>query len=162
MPADTLFQQTGFMSSRHLARGRDSRVDSCYVLTTVVRQRRRVFEDPDHAACLLEALQFVERAGMSHSFAWVIMPDHLHWLVQLRSGTLARLMGTVKSRSSRHLGQQFGVDTPLWQPSYFDHAVRHEEALRRHALYILGNPIRVGLTSQLDEYPFAWCRWSMR
>ena len=30
------------------------------------------------------------------------------------------------------------------------------------ATYILGNPIRVGLTSQLDEYPFTWCRWSMR
>ncbi len=50
----------------------------------------------------------------------------------------------------------------LWQPSYFDHAVRHEDALRRHALYILGNPVRAGLATELDEYPFAWCRWPMR
>ncbi|MEN5392204.1 transposase [[Pseudomonas] hibiscicola] len=90
------------------------------------------------------------------------MPDHLHWLMQLRDGSLARMMGTVKSRSSRLLGQQFGIQTPLWQPSCFDHAVRSEEALRRHALYILGNLIRAGLTLHLDEYPFAWCRWPMR
>ncbi|WP_313415200.1 transposase [Stenotrophomonas sp.] len=150
------------MSSRHLQRGRDSRINGCYVLTTVVQRRRRVFDDPRCAACLVGALRFVESMGLSHSFAWVVMPDHLHWLVQLRDGSLARLMGTLKSRSSRLLGQQFGIETPLWQPSYFDHAVRHEDALRRHALYILGNPIRAGLASQLDEYPFAWCRWPQR
>ncbi|HDS1556686.1 transposase [Stenotrophomonas sp. TWI169] len=150
------------MSSRHLTRGRDSRIEGYYVLTTVVRQRRRVFADPRCAACLVDSLRYVEHMGLSHSFAWVVMPDHLHWLVQLRDGTLARLMGTLKSRSSRLLGQQFGVQTPLWQPSYFDHAVRTEDAIRRHALYILGNPVRAGLAVQLDEYPFAWCRWSLR
>nr|CAG34267.1 hypothetical protein [Stenotrophomonas maltophilia] len=133
-----------------------------YVLTTVVRHRRPVFEDPRCATCLVGALRYVERMGLSRSFAWVVMPDHLHWLMQLRDGSLARMIGTVKSRSSRLLGQQFGIQTPLWQPSYFDHAVRSEEALRRHALYILGNPIRAGLTLHLDEYPFAWCRWPMR
>ncbi|WP_295572136.1 transposase [Stenotrophomonas maltophilia] len=52
------------------------------------------------------------------------MPDHLHWLKQVRGGSLPRRIGTVKSRSSRLLGQQFGMQTSLWQPSYFDHAVR--------------------------------------
>jgi len=150
------------MSSRHLQRGRDSRIDGYYVLTTVVLKRRPVFADPRCAECLVDTLRFVEREGLSRSFAWVVMPDHVHWLMQLRAGTLARLMGTLKSRSSRLLGQKFGVKTPLWQPSYFDHAVRNEEALRRHALYILGNPIRAGLAAELDEYPFAWCRWPMR
>jgi len=150
------------MSSRHLQRGRDSRIDGYYVLTTVVLKRRPVFADPRCAECLVDTLRFVEREGFSRSFAWVVMPDHVHWLMQLRAGTLARLMGTLKSRSSRLLGQQLGVETPLWQPSYFDHAVRNEDALRRHALYILGNPIRAGLAAELDEYPFAWCRWPMR
>ncbi|MCF3497933.1 transposase [Stenotrophomonas maltophilia] len=150
------------MSSRQLERGRHSRIGGYYVLTTVVRHRRPVFEDPRCATCLVGALRYVERTGLSRSFAWVVMPDHLHWLMQLRDGSLARMMGTVKSRSSRLLGQQFGIQTPLWQTSYFDHAVRSEEALRRHALYILVNPIRAGLTLHLDEYPFAWCRWPMR
>ena len=112
------------MSSRHLERGRHSRIGGYYVLTTVVRHRRPVFEDPRCATCLVDALRYVERMGLSRSFAWVVMPDHLHWLMQLRDGSLARMMGTVKSRSSRLLGQQFGIQTPLWQPSYFDHAVR--------------------------------------
>jgi len=150
------------MSSRHLQRGRDSRIDGYYVLTTVVLKRRPVFADPRCAECLVDTLRFVERERLSRSFAWVVMPDHVHWLMQLREGTLARLMGTLKSRSSRLLGEQFAVETPLWQPSYFDHAVRNEDALRRHALYILGNPVRAGLAAELDEYPFAWCRWPMR
>ena len=75
------------MSSRHLTRSRDSRIEGYYVLTTVVRQRRRVFADPRCAACLVDSLRYVEHMGLSHSFAWVVMPDHLHWLVQLRDGT---------------------------------------------------------------------------
>ena len=84
------------MSSRHLQRGRDSRIDGYYVLTTVVLKRRPVFADPRCAECLVDTLRFVEREGLSRSFAWVVMPDHVHWLMQLRAGTLARLMGTLK------------------------------------------------------------------
>ncbi|WP_342788274.1 transposase [Stenotrophomonas cyclobalanopsidis] len=93
--------QTGPMSSRHLQRGRDSRIDGYYVLTTVVLRRRPVFADPRCAEYLVDTLRFEEREGLSRSFAWVIMPDHIHWLMQLRAGTLARLMGTLKLRSSR-------------------------------------------------------------
>jgi REP element-mobilizing transposase RayT len=33
--------------------------------------------------------------------AWVVMPDHLHWLVELQHGTLAELMCRIKAGSSR-------------------------------------------------------------
>ena len=45
----------------------------------------------------------------------------------------------------------------LWQVGYFDHVLRSDEDLGRHILYILGNPVRAGLTQTIGEYPFAGC-----
>jgi len=43
----------------------------------------------------------------------------------------------------------------LWQPGYHEHILRDEEVSDIVARYILENPVRAGLASQLGEYPFA-------
>ncbi|MDR6094187.1 transposase [Stenotrophomonas sp. SORGH_AS_0321] len=147
------------MSSRHHQRGRFSRPGGIYVLTTVTRGRLPVFETADRARIVIDCLRDIERARISHSFAWVVMPDHVHWLLQLRQGTLGACMQRFKSRSSRLIGQAAGSALRLWQPSYFEHALRSDESLLKQARYIAANPVRAGLVDQLGVYPFAWCRW---
>jgi len=150
------------VSSRHLQRGRVSIPGGYYVLTTVTFDRRPVFNLPCNAQIIIESLREVERAAISRSFAWVVVPDHVHWLIQLRKGTLGACMQRFKSRSSRLIGRMSGSGTRLWQPSYFDDALRSEEWLRTQALYIAANPVRAGLSATLGDYPYAWCRWPLR
>ncbi len=140
------------MSSSRLQRGRQSAIGGFYVLTTVVDGRRPLFEQPDNAETVIETLRYMERSGHTRTFAWVVMPDHVHWLMELKSGTLAGCMNLFKSRSSRLMGAG-----RVWQPGYHDHALREEESLEHVARYIVGNPIRAGLASQAGEYPYAWC-----
>jgi len=142
------------MSSPRLRHGRVSEIGYFYILTTVVDGRRRVFEDEGNAELVIDALRHVERSGRSRSLAWVVMPDHVHWLMELRRGTLATCMNVFKSYSSRKLGGR-----RLWQHGYYDHAVRNDESLERQARYIVENPLRAGLAEKLGEYPYAWCRW---
>jgi len=150
------------MSSRHLQRGRFSIPGGVYSVTTVTKDRRPVLTCPLAAAIVIDAIRDVERARVTSSFAWVVMPDHVHWLFQLRSADLAYCMQRFKSRSSRILRRETGLEARLWQPSYYDHALRAEEDLRRQALYIVANPVRAGLACGLGAYPFAWCRWSLK
>jgi len=89
------------------------------------------------------------------------MPDHLHWLMELRGGTLAECVALLKSRSSRLLNRRLERQGPLWQRGYHDHAVRSDESLHEKAMYIMANPVRAGLASTLGEYPHAWCRWPL-
>ncbi|CAH0276456.1 hypothetical protein SRABI35_03631 [Stenotrophomonas lactitubi] len=114
-----------------------------------------------NVAVLVDTLRFIERSGFSRSFTWVVMPDHLHWLMELQKGTLAQCMAVLKSRSSRLLNRQLGRKGPLWQHGYHDHAVRTDESLHEKAMYILANPVRAGLAGELGEYPHAWCRWPL-
>ncbi len=48
----------------------------------------------------------------------------------------------------RRLGQ------PLWQRSYYDHVLRGEEDTEDVAEYIWNNPVRAGLVTDRDSYPF--------
>ena len=149
------------MASPRLRFGRHSEAGYFYSLTIVTDGRRRWFEDPQNVAVIIDTLRFVERSAYSHSVAWVIMPDHVHWLMQLRRGCLSGCTGLLKSRSSRLLNQRLQRQGKIWQHGYFDHAVRCDESLRRQAFYLLANPVRAGLASALGDYPHAWSRWPM-
>ena len=149
------------MASPRLRYGRYSRTGNIYSLTTATVGRTPLFADAANVAVLVDTLRFIERNGFSHSHAWVVMPDHLHWLMELQKGTLAQCMAVLKSRSSRLLNRQLGRKGPLWQHGYHDHAVRTDESLHEKAMYILANPVRAGLAGELGKYPHAWCRWPL-
>ena len=143
------------MPSPRLLKGRWSQSRNIYAITTTTHRRHRFFDDSDLAALAVATLQRLQQEGRCINLAWAIMPDHIHWLMQLRGGTLAASVQIMKSRCSRLAG----TDGPLWQRGYYDHAVRSDESLRRQALYIAANPVRAGLAAELGDYPFAWCRW---
>lgn len=94
-----------------------------------------------------------ERDGWARTLCYVVMPDHLHWLFILGETSLGRLMGRVKGRVAHALV------CPVWQERYYDHAVRAEEDLRMLARYIVSNPLRAGLVTQIGDYPLWWARW---
>src|SRR2546427_12771951 len=118
------------MASPALRYGRWSHTGNVYAITTVTRARRPWFSDKANVDLLIEALRTVERTGRSFSLAWVIMPDHLHWLIELRTGTLAGCMQILKSRSGRSIARRVDANAPIWQPGYYDHALRRDECLQ--------------------------------
>lgn len=130
-----------------------------YVLTTVCLHRHRWFENIGAVACVTDQFQDIERRGLATSLAWVVMPDHVHWLLELKDGELSDVARRLKSSSSLALNRLQGRRGALWQAGFYDHAVRTDASLRKHALYILGNPVRAGLTERIGEYPFAWTKW---
>lgn len=87
------------------------------------------------------------------------MPDHVHWLFSLRTGTLPEAVALLKGRSARAIGTRYEGAAPFWQAGYFDHALRHDAAVQRHARYLVENPLRAGLVSSPWEYPHWWCGW---
>ncbi len=87
------------------------------------------------------------------------MPEHVHWMFELRAAHLPDIARRMKSSSALALNRLVGRRCTVWQSGYFDHAVRAEESLAQQALYILGNPVRAGLAGQLGEYPYAWSAW---
>lgn len=93
------------------------------------------------------------------SLAWVIMPDHLHWLAELKGGSLSELMRRTKSRSTRAVNQGCKREGRLWQAGYYDRALRREEDVKNAARYIIANPLRAGLVEHIGDYPLWDAVW---
>ena len=149
------------MQNIRLLIGRTSSVGLCYILTTVVDGRAPLLADDAAAALAVREFNRLDQEGFTRSIAYVVMPDHIHWLVELRAGTLENVMKRFKSRTALQVNRSLGRIGRFWQACYHDHAIRSDESLYRHAMYLMGNPIRAGLTTQLGEYPHAWCEWDV-
>ncbi|SDP16627.1 REP-associated tyrosine transposase [Pseudomonas jinjuensis] len=143
-----------------LRSGRFSEPGRAYLLTAVTHNRRPLFTDWHAARLLVAELRRAHDEQQVDSLAWVIMPDHLHWLVQLGSLPLPSLMQSIKSRSAIALHRAgFGQVGRLWQKGFHDHALRHEEALQEVARYIVANPLRAGLVKRIGDYPLWDAVW---
>src|SRR5206468_12443692 len=85
---------------------------------------------------------------------YCFMPEHVHLLLRgtrLDADTWAA-MAAFKQRS----GFWIAANRPefSWQKDYWDHVVRRSEGVRALVRYIAENPVRRGLVTQWDEYPF--------
>ena len=146
-------------NAHRLRKGRYSESGRIYLLTAVTHQRQHIFQDWLIGRLLVREFRKAQEDKDATSLAWVVMPDHFHWLVELQSGDLPRLMQRTKTRSARAVNkarQSFGV---LWQKGYFDRALRREEDLKAMARYIVANPLRAGLVEHIGQYPLWDAIW---
>ncbi len=131
---------------RLLRKGRHSEAGRIYLVTSVTAQRKPLFKEFAKARTMVRILH--ARPEMAETLAYVLMPDHLHWLMRLGTErTLSHAVGAIKSYSAHT------IPGLCWQPGFHDHAVRKEEDLRDLARYIVLNPVRAGLAAKIGDYP---------
>ena len=113
------------MSYDALRRGRYSHYNQVYCVTTVTRGRRALFTDITTARSLVRELRCLHDDGHVVSLAWVVMPDHLHWMIQLNERwSLSRVVKTLKARSALAINRHLCLQGSLWQRAFYDHAAR--------------------------------------
>ena len=124
-----------------------------FSITATTWRRRRVFVDGAEVRRYQVELGECARTNGFVLLAYCFMPDHLHVLVEGSEGSdLARFVKAFKQASSFDYRRRIG--RPLWQRSYYDHALRGEGELGAAVEYILGNPVRAGLVEDAAAYPF--------
>ena len=108
-----------------------------------------------HPSLCQASIQLIKDLSSTHKlkiFAWCIMPDHIHLLVQ--GSNIVDFIRLMKGRLTP-IARSIDAGRKLWQRSFFDHAIRKEESLHDIACYIWENPIRAKITDEPTSY-----RWS--
>lgn len=145
--------------SHQLRRGRRSEPDRIYLLAANTLAREPIFNEWRIGRIVVAHMRQAQEQGLADSLAWVVMPDHLHWLIELKRGSLDELMCRTKSLSTRAINQATGRTGSRWQSSYHDHALRHEKDIQPLARYVVANPLRAGLVKRLGDYPLWDAIW---
>ena len=80
-----------------LRRGRHSEPGRIYLITAVTDGRNPLFTDPMLARLLVSEMLHIHDERHVESLAWVVMPDHVHWLIELGSAPLPKVVQRFKS-----------------------------------------------------------------
>lgn len=142
------------MSYNNLRKGRVSLPGHSYLVTAVTNNREPLFSDLSTGRLAVNTIRASDEEGLCRTLAFVVMPDHVHWLLELKQGrSLTQMVKIFKGRTATRLAKQFGQSFKVWQPSFHDQAVRTDESLVEMARYIVMNPVRAGLVKHIGDYP---------
>lgn len=84
--------------------------------------------------------------------AWVVMPNHVHVLVQSRPDfDIGNVLHTWMSSTTHEINKTLGRQGPVWQQQSHQHLVCDPDALWSIADYIVKNPLKAGVQTSFVE-----------
>ena len=123
-------------------------------------QRRRKLEawlDRGHGECWLrraDLAALVEaqlRKGDGQDYqlqSWMLMPNHVHVVVDVWATPLSELLRVWKGTSARAANLALRRSGRFWEREYFDTLIRDGEHLKRAVRYTENNPVKAALVAE--------------
>ena len=140
--------------------GRISLPHQIYHITVCTYQREPLFSQLKTGRLIAHEFKDLQETQSANSLAWVVMPDHVHWLMQLEeTASLAKVLKRFKGRSTHVVNNYLHRAGPLWQQGFYEHAIRQEEDIKKIARYIVANPLRASLVTKIGDYPLWDAVW---
>ena len=150
-------QQDRFRTNKgvhRLRRGRRSIEQQVYHVTTTTKDRAARFSSLPAARCVIRAMMRIEKSRIADTWAFVVMPDHVHWLFQLQKrSSLSGCVGSMKSQAAALIRNNTCGRGSIWHRGFYDRAIRRDEDLVVIAKYLVANPLRAGLVTEIGDYP---------
>lgn len=108
------------------------------------------------ANLLIEVLRTQVRLRRFVVHEFVVMPNHVHILLTLPGElSLEKAMQFVKGGFSFQAKRTLGFGGEVWQRGFSDVWAADEDSFQRHKEYIYMNPVRAGLATSPDEFPYS-------
>ena len=146
--------------TKALRSGRFSAKNHIYHITTRTYAREPLFDNFETGRLVVKHINLEEKTGHIKTLAFVVMPDHLHWLMQLITDRpMSVAVNNVKSFSARRINQRLNQTGRVWQRGFYDRSLRHEEDVIVTARYIIANPLRAGIVRRIGDYPLWDAVW---
>jgi putative transposase len=136
-----------------------------YFFTHVLRHRHGSDLLVRHVESLRTAVRTVRTTHPFHIHGWVVLPDHLHCVIELPDGDSDfalrwRLIKLIFSRSlpleeQRSVLNRSRRERGIWQRRYWEHLIRDEADMRAHLDYLHFNPVKHGLVGRVADWPYS-------
>jgi len=126
-------------------------------VTAVTHGRLPVLQAAEDIDVFWKTLRNVRKLHPFRLLAYVILPDHLHWLIRVddQSGDFSAVMHSVKWNYTYNYKKAHGVTEPLtlWQSRFWDHVIRDQRDLNAHLNYIHWNPVKHEHVERPEDWP---------
>ncbi len=141
-----------------------------YFITSKTYQNEKIFNDDNKIKLFLKCVKYLAKQKYFSLFAWVILPDHFHLLLEIiGKKNISQIMHDLKSYTANQISRLFfdrrqgfhalpsklkgsrSVEASaterkyvkIWQTSFYDHLIRNQQDLYNHLDYIHYNSVVV-------------------
>ena len=125
-----------------------------YLITLPVPASRKVFTGRERVVRVLDILREVCWARRFDVYAYCFLPDRLILIIRGRSeeSDMRSFLTDFREQSSAALASE--LLHPLWKRTYLERVLRKTEDSRRIAQDVFRLPVKSGLASDPESYPF--------
>ena len=139
------------------------RAGASYMITGSVHRNQNLLDRPEKRAHFCRTL--FERASLLgwRLEAWSVLPNHYHVIARApdHSNSLADLIRSLHSITGRFINAFDGTPGRRVWSNYWDTCLTYERAYLARLHYVHTNPVRHGLVSRPEDYPFCSYQWFM-
>jgi REP element-mobilizing transposase RayT len=118
-------------------------------------RRQAIFHEPGDYRIYLHRLARYRERFEATIYAYCLMPNHVHILIQAGPPPLAKLMQAVQQSYTQYFNRAYASVGHLFQGRYKAFVCHRDSHLVTLVRYIHLNPVRAGLVSGAEEYPYS-------
>lgn len=114
------------------------------------------------AQMVAESLHFWDSKKLD-LLCYCIMSNHVHFVARLFDSNvisspkfLQEIMHSIKRFSAQKCNEILGLSGQFWQHESYDRLVRNDEELFRIMLYVINNPVKVGLVKKYVNWKWTY------
>lgn len=130
-----------------------------HFVTGNIRDRRPVFRYEKYCRAFLEELQDLRSKGICKIIAFVLMPEHFHFVANPKNGDIQTATGMLKSFSAKRIIELApvgaflnGDENQVWQESFRSLPLWSRWMIDQKVNYIHANPVKANLCSTAEDY----------
>lgn len=135
-----------------------------FFVTTRTAGSRSLFQTVRMAELFIDVLRHYVRLGRFEVQDFVVMPNHVHIPLTIHGDTsLEQTMQLIiKGGFSFRAKRELGFNGEIWQRGFSDVRIVDESSFQNHRAYIDNNPVKSGLASAPEAYPYGTACLKMR
>jgi len=119
-------------------------------------QRQKVFKDESDFRKYLQILWKYKNDFQSSIFAYCLMSNHVHLVLQtLDKPSLSKMMHSINLSYAMYFNYKYKKCGHLWQDRYKSYMVQKDKYLLNLITYVEMNPLRAQICSSAEEYPWS-------
>lgn len=119
--------------------------------------RQRIFEDDDDRRLFLRILEETKEKTGFRLFAWCLMPNHVHLLLQEGEEPIGQIFRRIGTKYVYWYNRRHGRTGHLFQDRFRSETVEDDAGFITVIRYIHLNPVKARLADAPEEYP--WCSY---
>jgi len=134
-----------------------ARTSRTFFVTTKTSMGRVLLQSDRNATLFIDVLRSYVAVKKFNVHDFVVMPDHVHLLMTVNGDmSIEKAVQFIKGGFSYRLKKETGYAGEVWQNGFSEVRVNDEGSFAKYREYIAQNPIKVGLVSEPEEYPYCF------